>query len=157
MDYPWLVTVQVVKSEMNPWHKICEIQSGLKKDRSVSWKPLGPSAPGGRPTSGVTDATCRYGIMCLSDLLISASQSISFALIFFISTFNARPWIILQSIYIPKRKGYYLSSMGRMRQRQPMTEKDNHRIWRSRTISHISDLSCSARILWKLKVTMKVT
>ena len=64
---------------------------------------------------------------CLSDLLISASQFISFVIIFFISTFNMRDLDYSPGHVHLKRKGCYLSSMGRMRRRQPMTEKDNHR------------------------------
>lgn len=74
---------------------------GLKKRQVSSPGNPGPSAPGGRPQVGVTGRSLAdTDSACLSDLLISASQSISFALIFFISTFNAETWIILQSIYI---------------------------------------------------------
>lgn len=101
---------------------------GLKKRQVSSPGNLWPKCSRRASTSGGdwtpladTDSAC------LSDLLISASQSISFALIFFISTFNAGDLDYSPEHLHLKRKGYYLSSMGRMRQRQPMTEKDNHR------------------------------
>ena len=69
-----------------------------------------------------TDSTC------LSALLTSASQFISFVLIFFMSTFNMEDLEYSSEHVHLKRKGYYyLSSAGRMRGSQPVTEKDYHR------------------------------
>ena len=52
---------------------------------------------------------------CLSDSLITAAQFISFAFIFFISTFNMGDLDYSPEHVHQKRKGYYLSSMGRIR------------------------------------------